>query len=92
MAVPHHLAISPGLPSFGNPFSEELVFKVDVRIFLRSFSLLFTQKSHLVNRIRQSFCSCVNYFYSATLSVWFGLERYGLFFATRGLIRPGPPS
>jgi hypothetical protein len=24
--------------------------------------------------------------------VWFGLERYGLFFATRGLIRPGPPA
>ncbi len=24
--------------------------------------------------------------------VWFGLERYGLFFATRGLIRPGPSS
>ncbi len=21
---------------------------------------------------------------------WFGLERYGMFFATRGLIRPGP--
>ncbi len=23
--------------------------------------------------------------------VWFGLERYGIFFAIRGLIRPGPP-
>ncbi len=23
-------------------------------------------------------------------NTWFGLERYGLFFATRGLIRPGP--
>ncbi len=24
--------------------------------------------------------------------VWFGLERFGLFFATRGLIRPEPPA
>ncbi len=46
----------------------------------KTISLLFTNLYLYLNFIFDVVC----------LFVWFGLGRYGLFFATRGLIRPGP--
>jgi hypothetical protein len=53
-----------------------------LRMLRVSFSLIFWKKgiyyAFLLDHL------------NSKVKVWFGLGRYGLFFATRGLIRPGP--